>query len=91
MKTDTTSWNIIAYFLGSLFLVIGILNLIYIHPVPAGIYMLLSLLYFPLIARYMKQRTGFGISPIILIILAFLALWFTLGVGDLMEYFESQS
>ncbi|MDH3697940.1 MAG: hypothetical protein OEQ81_04695 [Flavobacteriaceae bacterium] len=91
MKTDTTSWNIIAYFLGSLFLVIGILNLIYIHPVPAGIYILISLLYLPPIARFMKQKAGFAISPIILILLAFLVLWFTLGVGDLMEYFESQS
>lgn len=89
MKTNSTSWNIIAWFLGILFLTIGILNLIYIHPVPAGIYMLLSLLYLPPITRYVKQKTGFRISPIILIILAFLVLWFTLGVGDLMEYFES--
>lgn len=89
MKTDSTSWNIIAWFLGLLFLVIGILNLIYIHPVPAGIYTLLSLLYLPPLARYVNQKTGFGISPIILIILAFLVLWFTLGVGELMEYFES--
>ena len=90
MKSESTSWNIIAWFLGLLFLLIGVLNLTYIHPVPAVIYVLISLLYLPPFVQYTKRKTGLSISPVILILLAFLLLWFTLGVGDLMEYFESK-
>jgi len=88
MKQESKTWNIICWFLGILFLVLAVLYLIYIHPIPAGIYLVLSLLYLPPIVRYVKQKTGFGISPIILGILAFFVLWYTLAVGELIEYFE---
>jgi hypothetical protein len=88
MKQNSVSWNIISWFLGVLFLVLSVLYAIFIHFIPAGIYLLLSLLYLPPVVRFIKQKTGFGISPIILGILAFFVLWYTLAVGELIEYFE---
>ena len=71
-----------------IFFALGILNFIYIHPVPATVYVVISLIYLPPLTTYFKIRFNFEIPAIIKVILAFLVLWFTLGVGDLFELFE---
>lgn len=88
MKQQSTSWQIISWTLGLLFVLLSILYLIYIHPTPAAIYLVLSLLYLPPVVKVVKRTTGLSISPILLLLLAFLVLWYTLAVGELIEYFE---
>lgn len=75
--------------IGLLFLGIGILNLIYVHWVPFLFYTLVSLIYIPPISGRIEGYAGLRIHFIFKILLAFLLLWATLGVGDLMEVFEA--
>ncbi|MBT8238685.1 MAG: hypothetical protein HKP38_07265 [Croceitalea sp.] len=77
------------YVLFALFVVLGVLNLFLIHPVPGVFYMLLSLVYLPPLNRYLKAKLKFSIPTAIKLVVAFLVLWGTLGVGDLMELFEA--
>ena len=85
----TTIWDTLNWVFWFLFFAIGVLNIIYIHPVPGIIYMLISLIYLLPLNTYLKVKYNFEIPSIIKIIIAFLVLWFTLGVGDLFELFES--
>ncbi len=81
--------DIFSWFLMILFITIGILNLIYIHPVPFVFYLVLSLFYCPPLGKLTRKYVGFSIPYIVKIIVAFVILWATLAVGDLMEYYES--
>lgn len=87
-KQPSRIWILFSWFMAVLFVVLAVLYLIYIHPIPAAIYALLSLLYLPPAVQYFRNKTGRTLSPIILGILAFLVLWYTLAVGELIEYFE---
>ena len=71
------------------FITIGVLNLIFVHPVPGLFFILLSLVYLPSANALLKTRFGFSIPPVIKIIVGVVILWATLAVGDLMEMFES--
>lgn len=80
----------ISWFLFILFFVIGVLNLFLIHPVPGAFYLFLSLFYFPRTDDFIKNKFGFTVPFAVKMLLALVVLWATLGVGDLMELFESQ-
>lgn len=71
------------------FFVLGVLNAIFIHLVPAAFYILLSLFYIPQTNTFLKRKLGFSIPPIAKLIVGLFVLWATLAVGDLMEMFES--
>ncbi len=90
MENNSKSWDIVFWIIGLLFITIGILNIIIIHPVPGIIYIVVALIYLPFISAAIKKKIGFSIPITLKVILAIAILWFTLGVGDLMEYFESQ-
>ena len=60
-----------------------------VHIVPGVSYMLISLIYFPLFTKYISYQFGFIISLSVKLILAFVLLWGTLAVGDLVELIES--
>lgn len=87
MKNENTS-NGICWVLGLLIFSIGIMNLLWVHPVPASICLLLSLVYFPPIASQLKQKIGLSIPLIIKIILVIVIIWFTLGVSDLGDMID---
>ena len=89
MPTSLPIKNIFSWFLMMLFVTIGILNLIYIHPVPFFFYVGLAVLYIPPIDQFTKKYLHFAIPYYLKITVALLVLWATLAVGDLMEYFES--
>lgn len=80
--------EIIFVAMGTLFIIIGILNLIIIHPVPGLFYLLMSLLFFPITDKFIQKRFGFKIHPAIKVFIFVLIMWATLAVGELMEYFE---
>lgn len=72
-----------------LFLLLGILNAIYIHHIPATFYILISLFYIPPLVRRVRDKVGFGIPRILKLLFALFIIWATLAVGELMELFES--
>lgn len=89
MQKDSTVWETISWTFAIVFLVTGVLNVIFVHPVPGVFYIVLTLFYIPRANTFLKKRSGFSIPPIVKIITGFFVLWATLAVGDLMEMFES--
>lgn len=87
MKNENTS-NGIGWALGLLLFAIGVMNLLWVHPVPASICILISLVYFPPIASLLKQKIGLSIPLPVKIILAIVIIWFTLGVSDLGDMID---
>ena len=85
---ESKVWNILNWVFWLIFLALGILNFIYIHPVPGIIYLLISLIYLPPLNSYIKEKFNLQIPSVVKIIIAFVVLWFTLGVSDLFELFE---
>ena len=73
--------------LGILFIVLGLLNLMYIHPAPALFYFILSLIYFPITDTILKLKLRISIPFWAKLVLALAVLWGTLAVGDLAEEF----
>lgn len=77
--------NIICWILASIMLIIGILNLILVHPVPGIFYILVAVLFSPLLNNWFMKNLKFEI-PFWLIALLFLVImWGTLGITDLAE------
>lgn len=87
MKNEITS-NRIGWGLGLLIFAIGIMNLLWVHPVPASICILISLFYFPPITALLKQKMGISIPLAVKIILAIVIVWFTLGISDLGDMID---
>lgn len=85
MNNKSTITDILSWLFGILFLIIGILNLILVHPVPGIIYIFISFLFYPPINSMLKKKFGFSISFTVKLILFLLIMWPTLGVGDLAE------
>jgi hypothetical protein len=85
MKNKSETWHIVSWVIGVLFVALGILYFIFVHPVPALIYLVLSIIYIPPLDAMIKRRFGFSIPIWIKIILAFLIIWYTLAVGELIE------
>ena len=81
--------SIIGVVLFTLFTMIGILNIIYVHLVPGLLYILFSLIYLPATSTRLELSLKASIPFIAKVILAVIVLWATLGVGDLMEVFEA--
>lgn len=73
---------------GIVVLVLGVLNLILIHPVPGLVYLLLSLIYFPPANTIFRKRFGFSIPHVVKIFLGIVIIWFTLGVSDLGDMID---
>jgi len=89
MKNDSENWNLINWIFFTLFVSIGVLNIIFVHFVPGIIYILISFIYLSFTNTFIKKIFGFSIPIAMKIIIALIVLWFTLGVSDLMEMFES--
>ena len=87
MKKTSTITASASWFLGLIIFTLGILNLILIHPVPALAYTLLSLLFFPPVEEFLRRKLGFFIPFPVLVVLALVIFWFTLGISDLGEMF----
>ncbi len=81
--------DILSWFLMVVFVLLGVLNIIYIHVVPGIFYLMLSLLYCPPLGDSVRAKIGIAIPYWLKIIIALLILLTTLAVGDLVEYYES--
>ncbi|WP_240773455.1 hypothetical protein [Pontibacter sp. SGAir0037] len=82
--------HIISWLFGITVIAIGIPNLIFVHPVPGIIYLLLSFLFLPPANSLLKKRFGFSIPSIVKIILGVIIIMFTLGVSDLGDMLDKQ-
>ncbi|MES2565971.1 MAG: hypothetical protein V4565_03840 [Bacteroidota bacterium] len=80
--------NIIPWVFGLLVFLIGILNIILVHPVPGIIYIVLSSIYIPPVNSMISKKIGFTIPTIIKIILGIVIIMFTLGVSDLGDMMD---
>lgn len=80
-----TPFPLIGWAFGMLVALIGIANLVLVHPVPGIVFLLLSLVYIPPVNGALKQWLGFSIPSLLKIILGFVIIWFTLGISDLGE------
>lgn len=85
MKNNSKIKDILSWFFGILFLIIGILNIILVHSVPGLIYILISFIFYPPVNVLLKKKIGFSIFFPMKLILFFLIMWPTLGVSDLGE------
>ncbi|HEY0010587.1 MAG TPA: hypothetical protein VGB97_01575 [Candidatus Paceibacterota bacterium] len=83
MPPHTFSWIFAA-----VVTVIGILNILLVHPVPGIVYLLLSLVYLPPMERALKARFGLSIPRAFKILLGLAIIWFTLGISDLGDMID---
>ena len=90
MSTTTNNFHAMSWIIGLLFVLIGLMNIVFIHVIPGLVYLLISLLYFPIVDDFLKTTMGVSIPVWSKIILAVLVIWFTLGVSDLVELMESK-
>jgi hypothetical protein len=88
MKSNLSSSQIIGWIFGTIVLAIGVLNLFLVHPVPAVVYFLLSLIYFPLANAVFRKNFGFSIPLVVKIILGVGIIMFTLGISDLGDMID---
>jgi hypothetical protein len=88
MKKRSKTWEMIFWIFGILFFVIGVLNVFLVDIVPGVLYILLALLYFPRVTRFIENKIRFSIPSLALLLLGLLVLWGTLAVGELMEILE---
>ncbi len=78
--------NIISWIFGILFLLNGIINLIWGNDHALGaFFIVVSLIYFPPFMKWARNRTGFTLHPITKIIAALILLWITGAVGAIAE------
>ncbi len=76
------------WFFGGTFTIVGILNIVLVHPTPGILYLILSFLYFPPAYTALRKKFDLSIPLMIKVIIGFLVLWGTLAVGDLAEMFS---
>ncbi|ERM80504.1 hypothetical protein P872_13040 [Rhodonellum psychrophilum GCM71 = DSM 17998] len=88
MKIQGKHTPIFVWVFGILVFTVGVLNLILVHPVPGLVYLLLSLVYLPPAAGWLKERFAFTIPLLVKIILGIAIFMFTLGVSDLGEMID---
>ena len=73
---------------GLIVFAIAILNLIFVHPVPGVVAVLLSVIYLPQSNAFLKQRFEFQIPLVVKIGLGLFIIWFTLGISDLGDMID---
>ncbi|MEX2349986.1 MAG: hypothetical protein WD554_03840 [Flavobacteriaceae bacterium] len=71
-----------------LLVTIGILNIVWVHPVPGVIYFVLALVYVPPLYAWLKEQWGIAIHRVVKIFLAIAIVMFTLGVSDLGDIID---
>lgn len=76
---------ILCWIFASIMLIIGILNLILVHPVPGIFYILVAVLFSPLLNNWFRKNLKFEIPFIVITLLFLVIMWGTLGITDLAE------
>lgn len=77
--------DVISTIFGLLLFTIGVLNFLLVNILTGCIYVLISLLFLPSIDTFLKNTFNFSIPFWLKVVMFFLIMWPTLGVGDLAE------
>lgn len=85
MNYTINSRHLLNWIAALLFITIGILNLILVHPIPAVFYVLLSCIYLPPVNDYLNAKFSLVIPAFVKVLVFLAVMWATLGVGDLAE------
>ena len=88
MQQKNNSAALVSLFFGILVVVLGCLNIIFVHPVPGIVYLLLSLIYFPVTDTVLQRTFDVPVPAVVKIIFGIVILWFTLGVSDLGDMMD---
>lgn len=88
MQIKLILFKISGWLAGTFVFLIGLLNILLVHPVPGTVYVLLSFVYLPPVNGLLKKKFGFSIPLVVKIILGFVIFWFTLGVSDLGDMID---
>jgi hypothetical protein len=80
--------TIFSFFFSLVLIIVGVLNIILVHPVPGIIYLLVSLIYLPPLNNLFLRKTGLYIPVLLKFILAIVIFMFTLGVSDLGDMID---
>ena len=75
----------ISWILFLMLLIVGILNLILVHPVPGFIYIILGLICLPQTNILLKKSFSFTVSFVVKIILFLLFMWYSLAMGEVWQ------
>lgn len=87
MKTKLF-YNSISWFVGFVFFLIGVLNILRGNDPYLGVaFMLASFIYVPATNRFIKNKLGFSIHYLLKIILTVILLWIAMSVGAIAEGF----
>jgi uncharacterized membrane protein YidH (DUF202 family) len=84
----TTPSQAVEWLFAALLLVVGVANLLFVHPVPALGYALVSLVYLPPATAVLRDRFGISIHPVAKFVLGIVIVMFTLGVSDLGDMID---
>jgi len=89
MNSRPVLGDIISWFFGILFLLIGLINTFWGNDPGYGIFVvLLALVFFPPVSRLIQKKTGFRVSFIVKFIIGLFILWSALGVAELFDKIE---
>ena len=88
MKSSSTRSPFTNWIFVSIFLILGIFNLILIDPIPGVFYLLLAFIYLPSTNMWIQTKFGFKIPFVLKIIVFLFVIWATMAVGDLFELVE---
>lgn len=89
MNNRSITSDIVSWFLGTVFLAIGLINIFWGNDPGYGIFVgLLAFLFFPPVAVMIKNITGFAVPWIVKILVGVFILWSALGVGELFDKIE---
>ena len=81
LAADLTGW-----LFGLLSLAIGIVNTFWGNDPGFGLFIgLLSLVFFPPVTAFIKDKTGFTVPRLAKMLLGLFILWASLGVGELSD------
>jgi hypothetical protein len=85
---DASKSSPVEWLFAALVLAVGVANLLFVHPVPALAYALVSLVYLPPADAWLGRRFGIRIHPVAKIVLGIAIVMFTLGVSDLGDMID---
>ncbi|EJF08225.1 MULTISPECIES: hypothetical protein [Pontibacter] len=88
MKAHTLTYPLLGWLVGLVIAIVGVLNLVLVHPVPGIAYLLISLVYLPPVNVYLKRYLGLSIPVVLKVVLAIVLFMFTLGVSDLGDMID---
>jgi hypothetical protein len=88
MGTHTKAFEVSGWIFGAAVFIVGILNLILVHPVPGLVYLVLALVYLPPANKILQKKLRLSIPLLVKIALGVIIFFFTLGVSDLGDMID---